>query len=429
MGAGEQLLARLGLDTSGFKAGLKDAHSSFEKFARTAGVGISVAGLAAGTRSIIEYGARVSDLAKRYEVSTDAIQKFGDAAVENGSSLEGVAKGFNKLEIAISRGLGGNQRIIKSFAALGVTLDDLRSLSPEEIMKKLGSSSLNAADMVTVLGKSALELRPLLQGVADGSIELGGAIEAGMIKQLKEANKTIEKFGAGLRIFAGQGLAAFGLQFKGVGIDAAAAFKVIREGLSGKNFFSISAQLDAFKKLRDIAGGGGPSKQMWEAYETDRARAMVSDLRSPMELRNPKTDAAIPKSKAELDAEKKDRERNELSLKELAENGPGWGKAATHQGWRHWEGSTMAQGTDQSRYFAAQARLVEQLEAQAKTGRLTGIWQGGQSPDQLMSRADAIRQILPIKESEKEVGIYRQAFKDALSDTNEKLDNIEAALD
>ena len=47
---------------------------------------------------------------------------------------------------------------------------------------------MNAADMVTVLGKSALELRPALAGIADGTSEIGGAINADDIQRLKDAD-------------------------------------------------------------------------------------------------------------------------------------------------------------------------------------------------------------------------------------------------
>jgi|GEM_PF-4755239 len=415
---GDQLLARLGLDTSGFKAGLKDAHSAFSQLAGKIGVGLSVAGIAQYSREITEYGARVFDLGKRYEVSTDDIQKFGNAAEQNGSSLEGVARGFNKLDIAISRALGGNESILKSFASLGVTVADLKQLSPEEIMKKLGSSSLNAADMVKVLGKSALELRPVLQGIADGSIELGDAIDEGQIKKLKEADKAWKHYFETIRIWSAgflvdlkgntsEAVGSITGYFKNMRIELAAEFKALKAAATG-DFTEMKRQGEIAAKAIKEGFGSVLSTPPWTAA------AGVNDAADKFHPAKTPFVGDIPKSHSELEKEKKDRERDQLSLKELQTEGPA---------------NFRANATPQMMFAAQQARLVEQLEAQAKQVRLTGISATGETSAGLLGRADAIRQTLPIKETEKEVGIYRDALKGALSGVEEKLDLIHDELE
>lgn len=427
MTPGDSLMARLGLDTSGFKAGLKDAHSAFSKLAGQIGVGLSVAGIASYTRGIAEYGARVSDLGKRYQVSTDVIQKFGNAAEQNGSSLDGMAKGFNKLDIATSKALGGNEKITKAFAHLGITVADLRTMTPEELMLKLGHSSMNAADMVAVLGKSALELIPTLKGLANGTIDMGDAIDKNLIEQLKRADKELTRFGQSLKIYTAshtlQGLYDMGRAFKDIGLDIG--------GATGR-MWELTRALFSFDSVRIKKAAGSfndelPGHADWrqEALQRNFANYDFENMPgSPQWLAKHNIKAAPPDkiSKAELAAEKKDRERDQLSLKELA--GANQGHAATEQGWHGWIGGTMAPGTAQMQYASQQARLVQQLEEQARQVRLTGISATGETSAGLLGRADAIRQTLPIKETEKEVGIYRDAFKESLSDTNEKLDEL-----
>jgi hypothetical protein len=422
MTPGESLMARLGLDTSGFKAGMKDAHSSFQSLVRTMGVGLSAAGVAGYSREIAEYAARVEGLSKAYRVSTTDVQRWGNAADKNNSSMEEVTRGLGKLEVSVARALGGNSKILKSFNDLGISVEDLQTLSPDALMRKIGNSSMNAADLVTVLGKSGQRLIPVLKSVADGSIELGDALENSTIKQLKKADDQLKTFHEHLRIFAGQGLSAFSLNMKGIAVDAEAAWNAIKFGFKGDNFFSMPDQMMAMRRLKEIASGGGPSKKMWEEYETDRARGMVADLHTPMELRNPATKEEPPKSKSDLAAEKKERERDQLSLKDLAEKGP-------HSAFNQGDYYVQSNGTAQMIYAAQQARLVEQLEAQAKRVRLSGVSATGETSASLLGRADAIRQTLPIKESEKEVGIYATALKQSLSGVEEKLDNIEAQLE
>src|SRR4051812_17675553 len=108
MAYGEKLIAYLGLDTAGFKTGIAGAESDLARFAGKIGLGLSVAGLASYTKEIVAYGTTIHDLGERFNVSTTALQQFGNAGELVGTSLEGVAKGLNKMEIAQSRALGGN---------------------------------------------------------------------------------------------------------------------------------------------------------------------------------------------------------------------------------------------------------------------------------------------------------------------------------
>jgi hypothetical protein len=176
------LLASLGLDARPFQATLKESLGMVDKFGSSLlsipslGGVLSAAGFATALKGVIEYGAQVQHLSDRFGVTTDAIQKFGNAAEQNGVSMESVARAFNKLEVAQSKALLGDESLSESFARLGVTAADLKNLKPEEIMEKLGHSSLNAADTVALLGRNGTELRPVLKGLADGTIDYGKAI-------------------------------------------------------------------------------------------------------------------------------------------------------------------------------------------------------------------------------------------------------------
>lgn len=188
---GAAIIAQLGLDTRHFKSGLQSALGSASSFgtkmAGVLGASVSIAGLEQFVSKVVAYGDKIQDLSDRYGVNAEALQKLGNIAETQGSSLEGVAKGFNKLLINSSQALSGNKEMIESFSALGVSVGDLRRLSPEEIMVKIGKSSMDAADLVKVLGKSALELRPTLDGLAKGTLKYGDAISAVDIEKLDRA--------------------------------------------------------------------------------------------------------------------------------------------------------------------------------------------------------------------------------------------------
>lgn len=161
------------------------------------------AAITGALRGIVDYGDRVKDLSQRFGVSAVALQQFGNAAGKNGSSLEAVAMGFNKLEISRSKALGGDERMIATAKNLGLTFDDLKSKSPDQLMNLIGHSAMNAADMVKFLGKGALELRPTLAGLSDGTIEYGKAISDIDVTRLDEASDTFKTLKEDLLILGG----------------------------------------------------------------------------------------------------------------------------------------------------------------------------------------------------------------------------------
>lgn len=247
---------------------------------------VSVGSIAAAAKGIIDYAANVQDLSTRFGVSTDAIQHFGNAAEKNGSSLESMTMGFNKLEISRSKALQGDQELIGSFARLGISIVDLKKLNPEELMKKLGASSLNAAETVKILGKNALELRPTLAGIADGTIEIGDAINAIDIQKLKDADTEWKKLFETLRIVGASTLVTIRDSFKEVGgaiADATSKFRdFITSGPLGvkarKGPAYVGADGDVNVKTKagvQVAGGPKEGRPGFgqEQDETDMRRA------------------------------------------------------------------------------------------------------------------------------------------------------------
>lgn len=170
-----------------------------------AGLGglLSVAFIERGISSVVEYGAKVSDLARRFAVSSTDIQQFGNAAEKSGASMESVAMGFNRLDVSRSKALGGNKQLIESFANLGISAEDLQHLSLPELMLKIGASSMNAADMVKILGRNGTELRQTLQKLADGTEALSAAIDPEHIKAIKRADDAWKMFTENARAYAG----------------------------------------------------------------------------------------------------------------------------------------------------------------------------------------------------------------------------------
>ena len=146
------LMARMGLDTSGFTAGLKtaqakmaNARASFNAGAanlmssQLAGM-VGVTALVAGAKSIVDYGGKVTDLADKYGLTTDMVQQLSYAAGQTGVSVETALGGIKKVAIATADALGGNEEKMAAFERLGITAQQLRSMSPDQVFLALGNN-------------------------------------------------------------------------------------------------------------------------------------------------------------------------------------------------------------------------------------------------------------------------------------------------
>lgn len=397
---GASITARLGLDTAGFKAGIKEAQSALSTLGGSLGASLSIAGgvaiLESATKAVIEYGARIQDLSTRFNVDAVALQKLGNAAELHGSSLESVAKGFNKLEIASSRALGGNEQMVKAFNHLGISVEDLKKLSPEQLMVKLGKSSGDAADMVKILGRNALELRPTLEGLADGTIKFGTAIDGINIKKLKEADDLFKQIGQGAKIGLGGELA----RWIGIGETGVHRFNNALE-------VTKDAATSAWESLKLLFSGEGQAAANKIPEFIDRTRKKVSEMEkgipaSDKGKKHMAPDGTVPGT---------------LSIKDLAEHG------------------AKPFGSPQMIWEASQAREALRLEEQAHQYDLTGIsWSGEISEDRLdatgtrvaqrglRGRAADIRASIPSLTD-------KDKFKDALKTTEETLAAIKDNTD
>jgi hypothetical protein len=249
------IMARLGLDTRDFKTGIAEAKNMSGQFSASllglpnlgmvlGGVGIGVAG--ALTRDILESAKHVQYLSERFGVSTTVIQQWGHAAEQGGSDMEAMTMGFNRLEVSQAKALQGNEEMLAHFHSLGISLTDLQKLTPDELMKRLGASSMNAADMVGILGRNGTQLIPILKGVADGTLKFGAAISEIDVKKLAEADDFLIRLGQHGKVEA----AGFLSNLIGGIQDAGGELSVL--GKKFGSFFTAKNKEEAVKSAHDL---------------------------------------------------------------------------------------------------------------------------------------------------------------------------------
>jgi len=195
------ILARLGLDSSGFQAGVNQAESAAKGLGESINSELkgqlasafSVAAVAAAGKAVMDYADKIGNMSDRLGISTDELQRFDYAARQSGSSLETFQGVFEKLSVAREEALEGNEKIVESFARLGVAMDDLKNRRLDELIKII-ARTVQAGDAQALLpalrdvgGKGAGELIPTFQAGLDETGSQAPIISAEDIEALKQA--------------------------------------------------------------------------------------------------------------------------------------------------------------------------------------------------------------------------------------------------
>lgn len=275
-----KLEVSVGINNAGFKAGLDEMRAGVARFkgslASMSGSALgsifAVGSIVAFTRGVLQAAGAIDDLASRHGVSRQALQQWKDAVEQNGSSLETLSSSLNKLELAQTKALKGDEGLTKSFAELGITIDDLLSKSPDQLLMKIGKGSMEADAMVKVLGKSALELRDALQDAAENGLGDVVTMSDRTVKVFASLDDGLSRLGATAKNFIANGLADFFIHLQKEGAGLLALFDQVANGASGA--VEIVGKLmsgdkmgaaTAFQKMKENA------KEIHEQLKQDKA--------------------------------------------------------------------------------------------------------------------------------------------------------------
>jgi len=231
------LKAKVGLDTTGFDAGLKRMKAQAGNFmAQTskkmqggAGVGGAMGGVMKGglvgmaiasARELIGLGkkafptetaARIRDESKKIGVDTDTFQELDYAARQSGASIEDVGKAFKALSLRQQDAIRGNKEYSEAFERYGVTVEQLKAKGPQDLFALIAQQVENGvnkanelADIQRLLGRSGTELLPTMQaglGAAMGEAQrIGPPMSAKLVQDYARMADDLTKVGqAGMR--------------------------------------------------------------------------------------------------------------------------------------------------------------------------------------------------------------------------------------
>lgn len=163
---------------SGISASLKTGLG-----ATAAATGVAVAGVVALGKSITEaskasaeYGDNVDKLSQKIGISAGAFQEWDYIFSQNGADISILETGMKTLSSAVYDASVGSKSAIEKFNALGLSVEDLKGKTQEDIfstviarLQEMPESAERTALAADVLGKSAMELQPLLNQTAEST--------------------------------------------------------------------------------------------------------------------------------------------------------------------------------------------------------------------------------------------------------------------
>lgn len=205
------MLFRIGADTTDFEIGAKRVQSLGDKMAKTfkrdvasafAGVFVVDKVVDLGMKAIQTAG-QLNDLSQQLGVSAKFLQEMKFAADLSGASLEDVQSGLQKIQIARTKALGGNDELVKAFESLGISADQLKSSRIEDLFIQIGKAfegDVNPENLIAaftqIAGKGAGALIPAMaSGLADAAEQarnLGLVMSDEVVRSLDDANDRVE---------------------------------------------------------------------------------------------------------------------------------------------------------------------------------------------------------------------------------------------
>lgn len=224
------LIAKIGIDKTGFDAGLKAAEHQVKDFASHISSDLKAAfagyfsyhafkGL---VESVAEQAVEISHLAKEYGITTDEVQQLSSAAKKLGLDFDNVGSGMMKLASARREAAEGNIDLRNSFQRYGLTLDDLQNpeLRTIDLMRKIAAGaagvnrSIAEADFRDFFGKTGGKLIEVFK-IFDqqGPIKL---ISESDIEILHEAERSLERLKKNYQKSAAPYIAQFAKMFAGI---------------------------------------------------------------------------------------------------------------------------------------------------------------------------------------------------------------------
>ncbi len=152
-------LSRLGKTFSGVWTGIKGTLSALSQ---TSFIAAAAASIGSYSLAVRQAGDDVSTLAKRYQMSSEALQVWGSLLSSSGGSAQNAANGMRALTASMQKAKAGDAELLYVFRQMGISLADLRNMSSQDVLGKMAEAFSNPKN-TNELAKQAILVKTMGQ--------------------------------------------------------------------------------------------------------------------------------------------------------------------------------------------------------------------------------------------------------------------------
>jgi hypothetical protein len=198
-----RLAVLLGLDAGEFNAGLGAAKSKVEGFSIGAKAGLAVVATAfiGATKAAIDYADKITDVAKANEMSVASVLRMSQALAINGGDADSAGRLMASFNNKIDEAAKGSKDAHAAFQRMGVSIKDLKTLSPQELFEKV-VKQLGAIEDPVKRNAIAMEMFGKaikgvdIKGLSEDMQKSKGQFEEAEVA-FKRINASMDKFAVG----------------------------------------------------------------------------------------------------------------------------------------------------------------------------------------------------------------------------------------
>ena len=174
----------MGLDTAEFTTGLKSVEKQLDNFKDKLLEFASIAAFVEMTKRAMEYADTITTTAKANDVTTASVLELSKALEENGGNAEETGRIYSGFNQKVETAALGSAKAQESFARLGVSLNDIKTLSSQDLFEKTITGLAKIEDSVT---RNGLAFQTLGKGIRGVDI-------VGLAQTLEEAKGSMDKY-------------------------------------------------------------------------------------------------------------------------------------------------------------------------------------------------------------------------------------------
>lgn len=182
--------------TESTKKGLEAASEGLKKL----GEFLAVEKIFEYTKGVIEAGAQLAILSQRTGLSVEQLSSLKGAAEIVGVSIDSVATGMKRFNVALIEAREGNKEVTAAFNNLGISTAEVKNKKPDEIIAKLADGFAKFADgpektanAIKIFGRGADELIPILDQGSKALTDFGDGFTTDFAERAHAFDSGIEQ--------------------------------------------------------------------------------------------------------------------------------------------------------------------------------------------------------------------------------------------